>query len=871
MALNNIGMGMTITATNLASGTLRRVSRDVAGTAGVAKAASMEMRAGFGVAAVGALGLVAGIVALRGAVGLANAAGEFTQSIAAVGAVAKASADELALLRQTAIDAGIATQFSPTEAVEGLQSLITAGQTARQATETLVPVLDLAAGSLGQLGVAGAAEAVVGTLNSYQIAADEAGGVTDRLLRITQLTNFQARDFAGGLAKAASAGAVFNQDLNDVLITMGLLRNANIDASSSSTAFRESVRRLGSDQRAQAAITGQNVDIFDEQTGAMRSVVDIMQDLTDATADMGDEERNRIAAQAFGARGLLAFNSVAQATFTTMQDGTEVVLRGRDAIEAMRLEMSSAEGTAADMRDQLLDTFAGQKQLLSGTLSTLGIVLGESFERIFKPIVANIVDFLNMILRFFNELPDATKDLITKFFLFAGATLVLTGAITLFTGIARVLRVTMGKLRLTMIAMSTTMLPLIAIFGSLIAVIGIFTYAASRDVGGFGEFVAKTWDKIKLAFNGLVQAFTTGRFSGAVLEELNRVENSGIKQFVITVYGLAQRVGQFFKGIGEAISDGFDEMAPMFAELRTSMGRVSEAFGGTGDAIRDSSGSFKDWMARGRAIGEFFMPLFRGIVAIVTVMTDIFAGMVKSWGEAMEEYAPWFDYMKSGFGELKSALNEFSGDTSMEEGGEAALSLGEFIGGTFGGIAALIGGAIGVIMRFAAVITRVVRVVWDGLRIMWGAFERIGMTVRDVFLDVVDTIRNAISRVVEFFGDAAEMIPEEFRGETLNGMVASGRNAEQNRIRRDLASDQRNLDLERDMQISMEEQAIIMGAERPQQAPPKPPTAAELVAALRQAPFIFQMDGETIARATAAGARSDQARGFGSAPAETGS
>jgi hypothetical protein len=117
-------------------------------------------------------------------------------------------------LREAAINAGIETQFSPTEAIQGLTSLATAGQTAAQATRTLIPVLDLAAGSLGQLGVASAAEAVVGTLNAYGMTADQAAGVTDRLLRITQLTNFQTRDFEAGLAKAAATGAVFNQGLN---------------------------------------------------------------------------------------------------------------------------------------------------------------------------------------------------------------------------------------------------------------------------------------------------------------------------------------------------------------------------------------------------------------------------------------------------------------------------------------------------------------------------------------------------------------------------------------------------------------------------------------------------------------------------------
>lgn len=93
--------------------------------------------------------------------------GRFEQGLAAVGAVTRATAQQLRMLRDAVIEAGSVTQFSPDEAVEGLQSLATAGQTAEQATRTLIPVLDLAAGSLGQLGVAQGAEAVVGTLNAY--------------------------------------------------------------------------------------------------------------------------------------------------------------------------------------------------------------------------------------------------------------------------------------------------------------------------------------------------------------------------------------------------------------------------------------------------------------------------------------------------------------------------------------------------------------------------------------------------------------------------------------------------------------------------------------------------------------------------------
>ena len=240
-----------------------------------------------------------GLIALTAATGavalgmkhLADSAGQFQEGLAAVGAVTKATAADMDMLKRAAIQAGIATQFSPKEAVDGLLSLSTAGQTATQAAKTLIPVLNLAAGSLGQLSTAEAGMAIVGTMNTYGMAADKAGEVTDKLLRITQLTNFQTRDFAAGLAKAAAKSNVFGQSLDDTLVVMGLMRNANIDASSASTAYTMAVQRVATDTQALNTLQKLGVSLYDKQTGATRGFMDLIIDLkpkleglTDATA-----------------------------------------------------------------------------------------------------------------------------------------------------------------------------------------------------------------------------------------------------------------------------------------------------------------------------------------------------------------------------------------------------------------------------------------------------------------------------------------------------------------------------------------------------------------------------------------------------------
>ncbi|PIE16491.1 MAG: phage tail tape measure protein [Proteobacteria bacterium] len=306
---------------------------------------------------------------------------------------------------------------------------------------------------------------------------------------------------------------------------MGLLRNRNIDASSAATAFREATRRVGSDSRAQQAILGTGVQVFDQTSGQMRSMVDIMSEFASATRDMSDAERNRRVVQAFGARGLLAFNAVMNASFTTMRDGREVTLRGAEAIEALRNEMQGAEGTAGRFREQLLDTFEGQKTLLKGTLQTFAVVLGEPFAQVFKPIVRLLVNVLNAILRAFQAIPAPIKRIFAGLVTAVGGFLMLVGGVIAAKAAIALLAIGFKALGITIGGILATLLPAILIVAVLGAVVAGFVVAFRRNVGGIADFARRMWERITLFFRGLRQLFEQGGFSGAVREELNLAEN----------------------------------------------------------------------------------------------------------------------------------------------------------------------------------------------------------------------------------------------------------------------------------------------------------------------------------------------------------
>ena len=665
MALNNLGLGFLFTAKDLASGTMRNVQGNFNKFASGSVKQMGIMQGAIAATGLGLATLAAGIGAVAGGFSLANEFAKFEQGLAAVGAVTKASTREMQLLKDAAVQAGIATQFSPDEATEGLLSLATAGQTAAQATETLIPVLDLAAGSLGQLGVAESAEAVVGTLNAYGMAATEATGVTDRLLRVTQLTNFQTRDFQVGLAKAAAAGATFNQDLNDVLITMGLLRNRNIDASSSATSLRESVRRLGSDQNAQNAVTEAGVEIFDEQTGKMRSLIDITSDLAEATSDMTDEERNRIIVQGFGARGLLAFNAIQKAAFTTMKDGAEVTLEGREAIAALRAEMEETGGTAASFREKLLDTFEGQKTLLKGSMQTLGIVAGEGFAATFKPIISLVIEGVNVFIQMIKATPTPLKQLIAAIVIAGGALTAGAGAATLL-GVAIALLIPVIKIVLIVLAaIAATMIPIIIAIGALVAGFILLKSAFDQNVGGIADAAEAWWAKIKLTFQAASQLFSQGGFSGAVREEMQKAENQGIRNFAIGLFMWVERIRNFFGGLIEGFRARIQEAAPLFESLKTAVGELGRAFNqlfAEADA-NEASQTWREFGSTGESVGRKIARAIDGIVIGLTVLVrwwTVLLTAARYFGDIWaKDVQPALDDAKESFGDLNSSMDMF--------------------------------------------------------------------------------------------------------------------------------------------------------------------------------------------------------------------
>lgn len=613
MALNNLGLGFIFTAKDMATPVIRRM------TGNMKMLDAQTAASGKAMAFLGSAKTVGGIAALAGgltSVGLgfsmANAAGNFQQQLVATQQIMGATNDELGRMKEKIIAVGLKTKFSPDEIVEGMKNMGAMGLKASEAIDSIHPAALLA--TAGQIGLDDASRAVVGTIRSFGLATSEATTVADKLTKATQLSNLQAPDFANGFSKAAAVMGAYGQTVDDTLVGMGLLRNMNIDASSSGTAMREAIRRLGSDQTVVNKVTKAGVDIYDKKSGEMRGFGDILLDMIDKTKDWTVAQKNELSASVFGARGLLSYAAVSKATFRTVRNGQEVLLHGREAFEAMREEIKNSTGAAEAFNEALLNTFEGQKSILEGAWQTFKVLMGEGFATLLKPIVKGLADTVTAMANFIKNITPEQKELMAKLVMIGGVILTVLGAVTLLGA------------KFVLVA---------GLIGG--AIYGVYKLI-QHNVGGIGDIFRKTVGKVWLYMKGLMQLITDGFLSGDTLAQLVDKENAGVLRTLKTTVQIGYRIKKFFVGIGEGFVAAFRLSKDVLDAFFDSLSELGAEFGITSEGVGGLTSASKTWAESGKEVGhvlgEIALLLVRAVTGVVKLITwTVRAGkwIVENW------------------------------------------------------------------------------------------------------------------------------------------------------------------------------------------------------------------------------------------------
>lgn len=786
MALNALGLGFLFTAQDLASGKINNIARSFGGMDRAAVAASTSMQRNFAQLGAGVAIMGAGMLALGGGFGLANMSSEFSTELARVGGVAQATTEELGQLRNAAIEAGRDTRFSPTEAMQGLGELAQAGMNATQSIQSLQGVLALSTG--GQIEVAQSAASISAALRVFRMESSQAGEVADMFLRISNSTSLAAGDMEQAMGSVARGAISTRQELTEMLPAIGLVKNTGVDVSVAAQSVSSALVFMSS--RADA-FRGIGVEITNAD-GSFRDFMDVVLETGQVLERdyPNAAERTAKATELFSRFGLQAYTGVQQQLAQGVRDSTGRLYQGAEAIQFLRFQMESSAGAAQEFTDRMNATFEGRKALLTSALTTLGILVGEGFEEALKPMITAITGVVRWITNVVNEMPVGLRQAIATFILFAGAVTTAFGVFIAGKAIFALLAPFIGSITTAFVGLLASLVPLALAFGAVLAVGYAFNRYLSQNEGAAAG-VARAVNMVVLGFRGLFQLVSTGRLSGGILADLNRVENQGLKRFLAQVVAFGFRIMQFFRGIKIGFDAAIDTMGPTIDRLIGTFSQlwsyVSSIFGGSGESlIAGSSARYAEW---GASVGNFLGRVVEVLAQLIEGVGRFAIGFIGGFRTVMNYFKPVFDDLKKAFGELWTSITSI-GDGIQLFGGTMADGAGgiELFGNAAGGVA---GGGVALLARALRFVVDVLRVIIDVLGFairkvvqfldfFFDAGVAVGHNLEMAKFKVLDLVDSTIIGI----GNMMSAIPPSLRPQFADDAIAAGREAETRKDRR---------------------------------------------------------------------------------------
>lgn len=337
-------------------------------TAGMAKvsgesqkaATTMEAAGGktklitTGVAAAGVAATALGVAAIK-------MAADFDASMSTVQANTGASADEMAQLRQAAIDAGADTIYSATESADAINELGKAGlSTSDILSGGLSGALNLAASDGMEVGQA--AEYMSSAMAQFNLTGADATHIADLLAAGAGEALGNVSDFGEALNNVGSTANKFGLSIDTTVGTLAAFAHQGIIGAEAGTQLRSVLLALTNQTEKQRKATEEyGISLYDAQ-GNFVGMSSLAGQLKEKLGGLTQEQRNSAMATMFGSYAI--------------QGANVLYAEGASGIDEWTKKVSQS-GYAADLAAKKNDNLKGDLENLSGSFESLMISLGE--------------------------------------------------------------------------------------------------------------------------------------------------------------------------------------------------------------------------------------------------------------------------------------------------------------------------------------------------------------------------------------------------------------------------------------------------------------------------------------------------------------
>ena len=293
-------------------------------------------------------------------------------------------------LREYAQEMGRNTAFSATEAADALNYMALAGYDTQTSMETLPNVLNLAAA--GGFDLARASDMVTDTQTAFGISIERTAQMVDEMAKAASTGNTSVEQLGdaflvvGGLAKNLNGGFVTLADgtkapvdgVQELEVALTAMANAGVKGSEAGTHMRNMLLKLSSPtEKGVMALEELGISVFDAE-GNMRSLNDVMGDLSLTFEFLSQEEKLNVISDLFNTRDIASAEALLSAASYDMKKlgdavkktgvnfdayfaRPDIIERGlemEDVVNYATLALRDFDGSVEDAADNLSKTYS---------------------------------------------------------------------------------------------------------------------------------------------------------------------------------------------------------------------------------------------------------------------------------------------------------------------------------------------------------------------------------------------------------------------------------------------------------------------------------------------------------------------------------
>jgi TP901 family phage tail tape measure protein len=350
----------------------------------------------LGVAGVAAFGLIV------------KSAADFDKQMSAVSAATHASGADMDRLRAAALQAGKDTQFSATQAAEGITELSKAGRSTSEILGGgLKGALDLAAA--GQISVGEAAETASSAMTQFKLSGTQVPHVADLLAAAAGKAQGSVHDMGAALNQSGLVARQFGLSIEDTTGVLAEFASAGLRGSDAGTSLKTMLLAIANpSQQSRDLMKQLGISFYDAQ-GRFVGLSGVAQVLQTRLTGLTDAQRQQALGQIFG-------NDAIRAAGALYSDGAKGVDRWKNAV--------NEAGYASETATKLTDNLSGDLERLKSSLETMAIESGSGANSGLR----SLAQMLNQLVGRFSELPPVVSSTLTVMAGIGGALLLGTAA-----------------------------------------------------------------------------------------------------------------------------------------------------------------------------------------------------------------------------------------------------------------------------------------------------------------------------------------------------------------------------------------------------------------------------------------------------------